>query len=138
MNAKTYYKHIQELWQGATGDLELYATINAEAELGELFGAYAKYIRGDYDIEILFDRLRKELGDWLWMYVAVNKEYPVWSDRLDMLSMSEVFNILRTPNSQYLAAILGYKSWEEVADDNIAKLMDRKQRGVLKGDGDER
>ena len=138
MNAKTYYKHIQELWQGATGDLELYATINAEAELGELFGAYAKYIRGDYDIEILFDRLRKELGDWLWMYVAVNKEYPVWSDRLDMLSMSEVFNILRTPNSQYLAAILGYKSWGEVADDNIAKLMDRKQRGVLKGDGDER
>jgi NTP pyrophosphatase (non-canonical NTP hydrolase) len=42
--------------------------------------------------------------------------------------------------SWYLAALctdLGF-SWSEIAQANIDKLYDRKERGVLKGDGDNR
>jgi NTP pyrophosphatase (non-canonical NTP hydrolase) len=37
------------------------------SELGELIGAYAKCIRGDYDEKELRERMKKELGDCLWM-----------------------------------------------------------------------
>lgn len=46
-----------------------YCLLKLNGEAGECAEAYGKFLRGDFDIEILREKLQKELGDVLW-YVS--------------------------------------------------------------------
>lgn len=105
------------------GDNPMYPALGLAEEAGEVCGKIAKYIRkhngvtptGEYehlagtDLEdyIAFTaKLRKELGDVLWMVAELCTVYG-----LDM---------------------------NDVMAGNIEKLADRKERGVIVGEGDNR
>ena len=82
------------------------------AEVGELCGAHAKWIRDNpttTDPELWEKKqemLKKELGDILWFVAGIASNY--------------------------------YWKLEDIAQMNINKLEDRKQRNVIQGSGDER
>ena len=75
-------------------------------ESGECAESVKKFLRGDFGVAELKERLKKEMGDSLWY-------------------ISETCNLLGL-------------SMEQIAKENIDKLRDRKDRGKLKGDGDNR
>lgn len=83
-----------------------YLCLKLNGEAGEVGEAYAKYLRGDYDLAEAKRRISKELGDVIWYVSQLASE-------LDL-------------------------SLGDVAANNILKLSDRKERGVLRGSGDER
>jgi len=91
-----------------------YLTAGLAAEVGEVCGIYAKFVRDDTEdgacvrtlAPELLDRLKKELGDCLWF-------------------LALIVHIHDIPLSA-------------VAESNIEKLRSRAQRGTLKGSGDER
>lgn len=83
-----------------------YCLLKLAGEAGECAEAYGKYLRGDYDLDVLRKKLQKELGDVLW-YVSQ-------------------------------AGIEISTSLDTIAELNLEKLADRKDRGVLQGSGDNR
>lgn len=88
---------------------EAYALFNLAAEVGELLGLVAKFIRDGNSVgdeKVLSDKLKKELGDIMWMLAAVSADAN--------LSLSEICTV------------------------NLAKLEDRKSRSQIKGSGDNR
>lgn len=82
------------------------------AEVGELCGVQAKYVRDNLTSTDMFlwekrqEMLKKELGDILWFVAGIASNY--------------------------------YWKLEDIAQMNINKLEDRKQRNVIQGSGDER
>lgn len=83
-----------------------YLSLKLNGEAGEVGEAYAKFLRGDYDLTEAKRRISKELGDVLWYVSQLATELDI---------------------------TLG-----DVANDNIRKLNDRKQRGTIRGSGDDR
>lgn len=126
------------------------------AEAGEVCGAEQKHLRGDYGFDEYQHRLRKELGRFLW-YVAA------YCDSEDMPFPPAEFNTadepaisavcLFTATTDFIRCIidldelmsvaarvtlLAATTLDEIALANIKQLSSRKERGVLKGDGDDR
>lgn len=66
--------NILEIYQQFTPTVAVYETYMEEgyltsgfaAEAGEVMDVYAKYYRGDYDEDLLKEKLSKELGDVMW------------------------------------------------------------------------
>jgi len=52
-----------------------YLTSAMAGEVGELFGAIAKYWREDYEYDELLKKLELELGDVMWMVVRLADYY---------------------------------------------------------------
>lgn len=127
------------------------------SEIGEAFGKWGKKFRdGEFDKEKLTD----ELGDVFWG-VALACELGGYSfaelleesyvkDYLDLIFYSPKRFFISQPKSLFKWEICDYMSFaktfaEECGIDpldclrrNIAKLADRQERGVIKGNGDER
>lgn len=91
---------------------ELYPFLGLAEEVGEFIGYTAKYARGD-DLE-------KRFGSW---------------EEHDKAALKEAGDVL-WQLSQCLEE-MGL-SLQDAAEMNIAKLEDRKARGVIKGQGDTR
>lgn len=95
-------------------DGQEYTVLGLVNEAGEVAGVVKKYIRGDYDNPDdegqAYEIMRKKLS----------KE------------LGDVFWYLSTCAHEF-----GY-TLEEIAQMNLNKLSDRKERGVIKGNGDER
>ena len=81
------------------------------SEAGEVSEAYAKWVRGDYDIPKRNRRLEKELGDCLWMISNICMELTDEGYPTDMETLMEI---------------------------NTSKLSKRKSDGTIKGDGEDR
>jgi len=86
-----------------------YLTLGLVNEAGEVAGKVKKYLRGDYD---LTPETRKiisdELGDVCWY-------------------LSRLAVVMR-----------GSDGYETIHEENVDKLLSRMERGVIRGDGDER
>jgi NTP pyrophosphatase (non-canonical NTP hydrolase) len=52
-----------------------YPVYGLAEEVGEVMGIFAKYERGDFMVDELKRRLRKELGDVLWMLARVADDF---------------------------------------------------------------
>lgn len=102
----------------------MYMGWNLMAEVGEFAGKVAKHIRhGDvciYDNAIVFDGYKIELFEYHHYIEELKKEA---GDILWQLSG--------------LCKVMGW-TLEDVAQINLKKLADRKQRGVIDGSGDNR
>lgn len=54
---------------------EIYALLNLGGEIGEVLSNVAKFIRDGGDVEQYHERMKKELGDVMWMVAAVAKDH---------------------------------------------------------------
>ncbi|GAA1046070.1 MazG nucleotide pyrophosphohydrolase domain-containing protein [Rothia amarae] len=137
-------------------------------EVGELFGALAKSMRDGWDEERTKQTLTKELGDVAWgvavcMHeLGITEEPPVDEEaegigdsaalgmllslasylakfhyHSDKAQMGESLIAMWIALRAFAYSITGL-SFDEVLEANLAKLADRKQRGVIGGSGDER
>lgn len=137
-------------------------------EVGELHGQTAKAVWHGWDDAKLSKELISEYGDIAWMtavllHVEADKgaeiTIPVFSTRLEDDALHLLLMRATSLNLYYSGGLLQYipeaasrlwsaleykckevtgVSFQEVLDNNIAKLADRAARGVLKGAGDNR
>lgn len=147
--------------------MRLYFDLGLIEEVGEVSGKFAKFVRrvDDTDFNQLTDadkkEIAKELGDVCW-FTAMHIKYPksvsaentfracknVNAD--DLKHVRQIFRSMSqlSCNSDLecmsmfyqisiLGSIIGY-TLDDIMQMNIDKLTDRKKRGVIKGEGDNR
>ncbi len=136
-------------------------------EVGELFGALAKSVRDEWDEERTCKTLTKEYGDVAWGVALLAKHYGFarldrWVTEYDLPTRKDfLYFLLRDAESlvhisqdenaipemqiKHLwwnlednCKMVTGSSFDEVLEANLAKLADRKDRGVISGSGDER
>jgi NTP pyrophosphatase (non-canonical NTP hydrolase) len=131
------------------------------SEIGEVVGVHAKYVRGDFDETEYKKRLIGELGDVLFACSLRFDDFEEYLDpgclyyydtsfrKLAEDAKRSVYWWLETgveddPSiSSFADLLLDYCSAlgitiEELREANVKKLQSRKERGKIKGDGDER
>jgi NTP pyrophosphatase (non-canonical NTP hydrolase) len=105
---------------------EHYLRLGALGEWGEVCENLKRFMRdGEEDIYLL----QNELGDALWYAVVLH--HTTEDQRWRTLCESRVSEIMR------IARACGW-TIEEVGERNLAKLADRKARGVISGSGNNR
>ena len=143
MNKETYSK---EAMKFAAYDDKMYPFWAVLEELGEFAGKIAKSLRGDKELDM--EALRKEAGDVLWQLNA--KQVEQKSMELYDSKYCDFSDIVREVASDEMSADWVAQQFEEfigthfsmnpdeIRQENIDKLTDRKNRGKIKGDGDNR
>jgi NTP pyrophosphatase (non-canonical NTP hydrolase) len=124
------------------------------SEIGEFAGKLAKQIRGD---RVCRDDIKAELGDIAWFIAVGALYYKCEDDYLFLTSYTEKTNTNDEIN-RLLYVIVSYESFElndmlecliqicvnegfdfnDVLESNIKKLVSRKIRGKIGGNGDNR
>lgn len=115
-------------------------------EVGEVMSLFAKSMRDGHAVDR--DTLLHELGDVLWCVAVLDNEdvflwdesYRYWPYHGGTTRLRSLENIVRGYDLWDVAdlcACCGF-TLEEVALANVAKLTSRRERGVLKGSGDNR
>lgn len=79
---------------------EIYALLNLGAEIGEVLGNVAKFIRDGGDVEQYNKRMVKELGDVMWMVAAVAKDHnlslsDICTQNLDKLESRKIRDVIQ-------------------------------------------
>jgi NTP pyrophosphatase (non-canonical NTP hydrolase) len=79
---------------------EIYALLNLGAEIGEVLGNVAKFIRDGGDVEQYNKRMAKELGDVMWMVAAVAKDHnlslsDICTQNLDKLESRKIRDVIQ-------------------------------------------
>jgi NTP pyrophosphatase (non-canonical NTP hydrolase) len=79
---------------------EIYALLNLGAEIGEVLGNVAKFIRDGGDIDQYHQRMKKELGDVMWMVAAVAKDHnlslsDICTHNLDKLESRKIRDVIQ-------------------------------------------
>lgn len=134
--------------------IDEYLRLGLVAEVGELFGKYAKLKRGDFvDPEDIF----QEAGDILWFVSAIAYRHNL-SLYYIMLFVAEhsfidwpVNSLLHDMMKDAISGTVGSLYWivafiaeltktpvDFLLELNYNKLSDRKNRNVIKGNGDKR
>jgi NTP pyrophosphatase (non-canonical NTP hydrolase) len=127
------------------------------SEIGEVVGVHAKYVRGDFDETEYKKRLIGELGDVLFAGSLLFDKYyfGAWVEKVYRYRIKSpleeardalyyfIANAGRWSASEValfisnLAKSIGI-TIEELREANVKKLQSRKERGKIRGDGDER
>lgn len=132
---------------------DIYPYLGLQEEIGEAIGKIAKSYRGDKELDL--EELKKELGDCLWMlseiacicnqnlFDCIKVAIPVTAAVKELdIKEKDFTDILRSNEDpqQKLWTMIGYYGFDlkEILQLNINKLEDRFQRGVIKGNGDNR
>lgn len=136
---------------------EMYPIVALLEELGELAGKFAKSMRGDAELDV--EAVKKEIGDVLWnaamgmrnfgedhtiLYVddITEEEWEEFKDeethKLVLGLFPAVFGGDTSTFFKTLRVIARKLDFtlEDCATGNIIKLTSRKERDVIKGDGD--
>lgn len=163
----TFEEYLKEAEKTADYVDTTYPVISYYEEVGELIGKLSKgWLRGDYVIVkekptdesvkyILAAEILKELGDICWMQALTIKEgvvtkpdYIDFGDCIIIFSNSQCIDasisLINSRQSNFvfetISKIANYfgSSLDEVLTMNIEKLRSRKERGVIKANGDNR
>ena len=141
MDKKTYAKEAMKFAAYDDNEYPFWATIE---EFGEFAGKIAKSLRGDKELDM--ELLRKEAGDILWQLNACVEEdwFPSKGSFIrDYMSVIGHFFecnpevAMEDFEEVILQAQYGMDP-DEIRQENIDKLTDRKNRNVIKGSGDNR
>ena len=99
-----------------------YMMLNLVGELGEFAGKVAKAIRHE-----------TAMLDWNHLFTETSMKHMKEEEIVEL--RKEAGDVL-----WQLSGLCGVMGWslEEVAEENLAKLADRKKRGVIDGSGDDR
>lgn len=161
MKLEEYKNKCLETW--GCGNETIRTKIGIEEEFGELSGKVKRWFRGDYntDYNKFKEDLIGEIGDCLY-YVTMGYHYFCKPQDIELLDsgipevsqgfLYEIWETLMNNKRYYLGqkhyislirCIIAFAnqcgfSIDEVINYNIQKLQDRKNRGVIKGDGDNR
>ncbi len=127
MDNVEYLERIKDTFgPGPNADAVLFCMVGLAGEAGEIANLAAKAMRGDFVPAALTE-------DALSLLEGVTETCIGWDRRRKLINeMGGVFWYLHA-----LCWQLGVRP-EEVMAANAAKLADRKARGVIKGDGDDR
>ena len=161
MKLEEYKEKCFETW-GAGNEI-IRTKIGIEEEFGELSGKVKRWYRGDYgnDFSKFKQELIGELGDCLYYltmgyhYFCKPVDWEIVDSDLPEVSEKFLYEIWETliNNKRYylnhksyillIRALIAFSNQcgltiDEVIEYNIAKLQDRKKRGVIKGCGDAR
>lgn len=82
MNTEKYHDFVETTFVVPEENQFAYLISGIASEGGEVAGAYAKYLRGDFDLEELVDRLEKEMGDVLYMMTVLGNRIGITLDEL--------------------------------------------------------
>lgn len=106
MQLNEYKKRIEDTWLSTKNDIE-HIICGLFSEVGEIASLFAKKYRGDYNSIVIAGKLP--------------------------LLKKEIGDLM-----YFVCKLCNYYGLdlEEILDENIAKLKDRKERGVLRGSGD--
>ncbi len=144
MNKETYSK---EAMKFAAYDDNMYPFWAVLEELGEFAGKIAKSLRGDKELDI--DGLCKEAGDVLWQLNAAfqesengampkdNDTYAWFLGIFEDVCLGFGYDHVSDVFEEYIEATLNMDP-NEIRQENIDKLTDRKNRNVISGNGDNR
>lgn len=141
-----------------------YVTLGLLSEAGEVAGVVKRILRGDYTHEEARPKVIKELGDVCWYIAACEREH--FGDDFELRPPSMVnyqtdaplpLKVLfltrsasrfdETHGAVYLRHLLAWvtavaeefeATLSDVLEANTAKLKDRAERGVTRGEGDDR
>lgn len=162
MTLEDYQAAIQQFVRYPARNERQYLALGLVGEVGEVSSKFAKRLRGDDvpDADVL-----KEISDVLWFarmirayfksdHVATVKTLrlrhvdhavkvmfdcaaAIYGD-MQQNTVAPINLCLLEDCIDYIARQHGAKNLEAVADINYRKLLDRQQRGVIQGDGDQR
>ena len=133
-----------------------YLTPMIMSEVGEMYGKIAKAVRDEWTDEKLKQELTKEYGDVCWGVAVLLHKMGLHEEthgervceeplvmitdmavdifaNLQLHVVAELWAVLRDNAEKITGSTL-----DQVLEANLAKLADRKQRGVIGGSGDER
>lgn len=156
-----YVKELQQFIVYPPEKAQEYLECLLFSEIGEVVGVHAKYVRGDFDETEYKKRLIGELGDVLFAgsllfdKPMLGSLFNVWVEKVYQYrprslleeasyalqsfpgaegewSVYEVVNFIAT-----MCKALGI-TIEELREANVKKLQSRKERGKIRGDGDDR
>jgi hypothetical protein len=79
---------------------EIYALLNLGGEIGEVLSNVAKFIRDGGSIKDYNERMKKELGDVMWMVAAVAKDHnmslsEICTHNLDKLESRKIRDVIQ-------------------------------------------
>lgn len=157
MNHEQYVKELQQFIVYPPERETEYLECLLFSEIGEVVGVHAKYVRGDFDETEYKKRLIGELGDVLFAgsllfdkhcfgaWVEQVYQYPSQSPLRE--ARNAIYRFASFPGKwassevalfvSNLAKSIGV-TIEELREANVKKLQSRKERGKIRGDGDER
>jgi hypothetical protein len=161
MNHEQYVETLQQFIVYPPEKAQEYLECLLFSEIGEVVGVHAKYVRGDFDETEYKKRLIGELGDVLF---ACSLRFDDFEDYLDDWRQRDYGNSFKDlagdamqsvhwwlevgvekgwSISSFSCLLLAYCSAlgitiEELREANVKKLQSRKERGKIRGDGDER
>jgi len=130
MNAPTYQKEAHQF--ASYGNNPMYPALGLAEEAGEACGKIAKFIRKHDGVEPL---PLKNVVDMMVEKGELDATYPDEVDEFKKNLSKELGDVLWMVAE--LCTVYGL-DLEEVMEENIAKLTDRQNRGVIVGEGDNR
>jgi hypothetical protein len=154
MNHEQYVETLQQFIVYPPEKAQEYLECLLFSEIGEVVGVHAKYVRGDFDETEYKKRLIGELGDVLF---AASLLYPCYDPAEHdtclysgiiygdfMFDLAAAGGMVDDPRPWRVHSALRSTckalgiTIEELREANVKKLQSRKERGEIRGDGDER
>lgn len=164
MKFSDYVIHCLDTWGIGNDDIRI--RVGIEEEFGELSGKVKRFYRGDYENnkDKFFEDITGELGDCLYYVSMAIEKFETAKDFLitdfnvssfedkpndylygcwKMLIANKIKYTVNNECRYLFAALVRFAnqlglSINDVVNYNIQKLQDRKNRGVIKGTGDNR
>ena len=136
MNLKQYQKNVEKTWISNDKDLER-IVLGIGGEAGEIQELFKKLFRGDIKktVKELNEMARKDVAFYGRKSSYYGQEKITEKMLLKISLKKEIGDLF-----YYLAKVCNYYnlSIEKILEENIAKLQSRKERGKIRGSGDQR
>jgi hypothetical protein len=149
-----YVKELQQFIVYPPEKAQEYLECLLFSEIGEVVGVHAKYVRGDFDETEYKKRLIGELGDVLFAISLLHPDYNPDEDHAWLcpgliygdfiFDLAAAVEMVDDPRHWRIHSALRSTckkigiTIEELREANVKKLQSRKERGKIRGDGDER
>ena len=118
-------------------DSKMYLSAKLQEEKGEVSGAVAKFLSGNYDHDELERRLKEEAGDTLWVLAMLDKYHDISPIALRHKRVENYTTCSMIADIVYygISAVFKYFDHSEIMENAIAKIRKRQAEGTVYGKG---